>query len=124
MNEDKPVYQQIMTIIEDMILNDTYLPDSIIISTTQISKIYSVNPTTAVKAVSMLVEKEVLYKKRGIGMAVTSNAKEIILAERQNLFFNHQLEEFISSAEKIGISRKRLSELILTTNFERSTKND
>ncbi|MGO0881420.1 GntR family transcriptional regulator [Clostridioides difficile] len=124
MNEDKPVYQQIMTIIEDMILNDTYLPDSIVISTTQISKIYSVNPTTAVKAVSMLVEKEVLYKKRGIGMAVTSNAKEIILAERQNLFFNHQLEEFISSAEKIGISRKRLSELILTTNFERSTKND
>ncbi|MGO0861709.1 GntR family transcriptional regulator, partial [Clostridioides difficile] len=117
-------YQQIMTIIEDMILNDTYLPDSIVISTTQISKIYSVNPTTAVKAVSMLVEKEVLYKKRGIGMAVTSNAKEIILAERQNLFFNHQLEEFISSAEKIGISRKRLSELILTTNFERSTKND
>lgn len=124
MNEDKPVYQQIMTIIEDMILNDTYLPDSIVISTTQISKIYSVNPTTAVKAVSMLVEKEVLYKKRGIGMAVTSNAKEIILAERQNLFFNHQLEEFISSAEKIGISRNRLSELILTTNFERSTKND
>nr|UWI50823.1 GntR family transcriptional regulator [Clostridioides difficile] len=124
MNEDKPVYQQIMTIIEDMILNDTYLPDSIVISTTQISKIYSVNPTTAVKAVSMLVEKEVLYKKRGIGMAVTSNAKEIILAERQNLFFNHQLEEFISSAEKIGISRKRLSELILTTNFERSTNND
>lgn len=124
MNEDKPVYQQIMTIIEDMILNDTYLPDSIVISTTQISKIYSVNPTTAVKAVSMLVEKEVLYKKRGIGMAVTSNAKEIILTERQNLFFNHQLEEFISSAEKIGISRKRLSELILTTNFERSTKND
>ena len=113
-----------MAIIEDDILNGTYQTDSIIISTTQISKIYSVNPTTAVKAVSTLTDKGILYKRRGIGMAVTEKAREILLAERKDLFFNQQLQEFISSANKLGITRKQLAELILNTEPERSTDND
>lgn len=120
MNDNKPIYQQIMEIIEDDILNDTYKVDSIIISTTQISKVFSVNPTTAIKAVSTLTDKGILYKKRGIGMAVTAEAKEIILFERKNLFFNHQLQEFISTANKLGIDKKQLADLILKSNFKES----
>lgn len=113
LQEDKPIYQQIISIIEDDILNGTYQTNSIIISTTQISKIYSINPTTAVKAVSILTDKGILYKKRGIGMAVTEQAKDIILSERQELFFNKQVKDFISSAEKLGIDRKKLADIIL-----------
>lgn len=122
--ENKPIYQQIISIIEDDILNGTYQTDSIIISTTQISKIYSINPTTAVKAISILTDRGILYKKRGIGMAVTEQAKDIILSERQELFFNKQVNDFISAAEKLGINRKKLADIILDEAFERSTEND
>lgn len=122
--ENKPIYQQIITIIEDDILNGTYQTDSIIISTTQISKIYSINPTTAVKAISILTDRGILYKKRGIGMAVTEQAKDIILSERQELFFNKQVNDFISAAEKLGINRKKLADIILDEAFGRSTEND
>lgn len=113
-----------MDIIEDDILNGIYEFDSIIISTTEISKVFSVNPTTVIKAISMLADKGFLYKRRGIGMAVTQEAKEIILFERKNLFFNTQLKEFISSANKLGIDKEQLAQLILKSNFEENIDND
>lgn len=124
MNDDKPIYQQIISIIEDDILNGTYQVDSIIISTTQIAKIYSVNPTTAVKAISVLTERGILRKQRGIGMAVTEGALTIIQEKRKNQFFHQQLQEFISSANKLGINREQLAELILKENLEGGSTND
>ena len=124
MNDDKPIYLQIMNIIEDRILDETYKTDDIIISTNQIAKIYSVNPTTAVKAVSMLTNKGILYKKRGIGMAVTNEAKSIILKERKYVFMNQQLQEIVSAANKLGISRQELIQLILNMGDKGGLEND
>lgn len=118
MNDDKPIYQQIMEIIEDDIISGVYNPNDIIISTTQISKLYSVNPTTAVKAISTLTDKGVLYKKRGIGMAVTQTAKDIILQERSTIFFSQSIHEFIAAAAKLGITREALAKIILEKNEE------
>lgn len=118
MNDDKPIYQQIMEIIEDDIISGVYNPNDIIISTTQISKLYSVNPTTAVKAISTLTDKGVLYKKRGIGMAVTQTAKDIILQERSTIFFSQSIHEFIAAATKLGITREALAKIILEENEE------
>lgn len=113
MNDDKPIYLQIMEIIEDDIISGVYSPNDIIISTTQISKLYSVNPTTAVKAISTLTDKGILYKKRGIGMAVTETAKDIILQERSTVFFSQSIHEFIAAARKLGITREALAKMIL-----------
>lgn len=117
MNDDKPIYLQIMDIIEDDIISGVYTPNDIIISTTQISKLYSVNPTTAVKAVSILTDKGILYKKRGIGMAVTETARDIILRERTNIFFSQSIQEFIAAATKLGITREALARMILEENL-------
>lgn len=112
MNTEKPVFVQIGDMIEDDILNGTYKPDDIIISTTQISKLLQVNPTTAVKAVSILADRGILYKKRGIGMAVTQAAQQIILSQRKQTFYQTALPEFIAYAEKIGISRQILADIL------------
>lgn len=120
MNDDKPIYLQIMEIIEDDIISGMYSPNDIIISTTQIAKLYSVNPTTAVKAISTLTDKEILYKKRGIGMAVTETAKDIILQERSTIFFSQSIHEFIAAASKLGITREALAKMILEESKEKN----
>lgn len=112
MNAEKPVFVQIIEMIEDDILGGTYRPDDIVISTTQISKLLGVNPTTAVKAVSILTDRGILYKKRGIGMAVTQAAYSIILTQRKQIFYQTALPEFIAYAEKIGISREALADML------------
>jgi len=98
-----------METIESDIITGAYQTDELIISTTQISKVYSVNPTTAVKAISKLTDAGILYKKRGIGMCVAEGAREKITERRKDIFLNNTLGDILSEAKKLGIS---LDELI------------
>ena len=109
MQNSQPIFQQIMEIIESDIITGAYQVDDLIISTTQISKVYSVNPTTAVKAISKLTDAGVLYKKRGIGMCVAEGAREKITARRKDLFFSQTIGAILSEAKTLGIT---LDELI------------
>lgn len=112
MNSQKPVFVQIIEMIEDDILSGVYTVDDLIISTPQISKFLSVNPTTAQRAISVLTDRGIVYKKRGLGMAVTENAREMILSERKKAFFERIVPEFIIGARKIGISDDELIQIV------------
>jgi DNA-binding transcriptional regulator YhcF (GntR family) len=112
LNDEKPVFVQIIGMIEDDILSGTYGVDDLIISTPQISKLLSVNPTTAQRAIGVLTDRGVIYKKRGIGMAVAEGAREMILGQRREAFFERVVPEFISGAKKIGISDEELLKLV------------
>lgn len=116
MSCEKPIFQQIMEMIEDDIISGTYQVNDIIISTTQISKLLSVNPTTSVKAVSNLAEEGVLYKKRGIGMCVAQGARDKILARRKKMFFEEAVPELLMEANKLGISETELIQTIRKEN--------
>jgi DNA-binding transcriptional regulator YhcF (GntR family) len=96
-----------------------YTADDIIISTTQISKLYSVNPTTAVKAVSRLADDGILYKRPGIGMCVAAGAREKITARRRAVFMNQTIDALLSEAGTLGISADELVTLIKDKEGER-----
>ncbi|MCL2360357.1 MAG: GntR family transcriptional regulator [Defluviitaleaceae bacterium] len=117
MNDSQPIFQQIMERIESDIIIGTYQVDELIISTTQIAKVYSVNHTTAVKAISKLTDAGILYKKRGIGMCVAPGAKEQISIRRRDIFLNQTLGGVLAEAKTLGIS---MEELIIAI----SIKND
>jgi len=116
-NDSQPIFQQIMERIESDIIIGTYQVDELIISTTQIAKVYSVNHTTAVKAISKLTDAGILYKKRGIGMCVAPGAKEQISIRRRDIFLNQTLGGVLAEAKTLGIS---MEELIIAI----SIKND
>ena len=118
LNSDKPIFLQIMEMIEDDILSGVYKTDDLIISTTQISKLLNVNPTTSVKSVGKLADEGLLYKKRGIGMCVTNEAEDIILTRRKKDFIGTIVPELMNEAEKLNISENELIEII------RRIKND
>ncbi len=108
-----PIFIQIKERIKDDILAGVYEAGELIISTTQIAKLFSVNPTTAVRSVSLLQEEGIVYKKRGIGMCVTEQAKEKILKERTGQFYDRVIANTISEAKKIGITKAELIKLIM-----------
>lgn len=112
MNNNKPVFQQIMEMVENDILSDVYKTDDMIISTTQISKLLNVNPTTSVKAISKLSDEGILYKKRGLGMCVTENAKKLIQSRRKESFINELIPEIVEESGRLGISYNELMGLI------------
>ncbi|HCC35439.1 MAG TPA: GntR family transcriptional regulator [Ruminococcaceae bacterium] len=122
MNDSQPVFLQIMDKIESDIIIGVYKEDDLIISTTQISKVYSVNPATAVKAVSKLTDAGILYKKRGIGMCVAQGAREKITLRRRKIFFESTISALLAEAKTLGIS---LDELVTEIkNKKGATDND
>jgi DNA-binding transcriptional regulator YhcF (GntR family) len=107
-NDSQPIFQQIIETIERDIITGVYTTDDLIISTTQISRVYSVNPTTAVKAISKMTDAGILYKKRGIGMCVAQGACEKITARRKKVFLNQTMDAFIAESETLGLSTDEL----------------
>ena len=112
LNDHEPIFIQISKAIEDEILSDSIKEEMQVPSTTELSKFYKINPATVLKGVIILVDKEILFKKRGIGMFVSKGAKEIIKNGRKDNFKEVYLKDLISEAKKLGITKKELLDMI------------
>lgn len=108
-----PIYLQIKRQVEDAILSGAFLEGTQVPSTTEISTLYKINPATVLKGITLLVDEDVLYKKRGVGMFVQEGAKQRIKETRKGLFYNEFIEELLKEAKQLGISRQELVEMIV-----------
>ena len=112
LNDHEPIFIQISKAIEDEILCDSIKEGMQVPSTTELSKFYKLNPATVLKGVNILVDKEILFKKRGIGMFVSKGAKEIIKNGRKENFKEVYLKDLIGEAKKLGITKEELLDMI------------
>ncbi len=113
LTQEKSIYLQISEKIENDILRDIILEEEKVPSTNEIAKMYSINPATAAKGVNILVDENILYKKRGIGMFVAKGAKALIKDRRKDRFYTDYIEKLINEADSLGISRRELVDMIL-----------
>lgn len=112
LNEDEPIFIQISKAIEDEILTDSIKEDEQVPSTTELSRLYNINPATVLKGMNILVDKNILYKKRGLGMFVNSGAKNTIKLLRKESFKNKFIKNLIEEANKLDIDKDELLEMI------------
>ncbi|MBU5675120.1 GntR family transcriptional regulator [Alkaliphilus sp. MSJ-5] len=111
-NSEKPIYLQLAEAIEDNILKGIFEEDTQIISTTEISVKYKINPATAGKGVNILVDDGIIYKKRGVGMFVSPGAKKKILEKRRKSFYEGFILTLLEEASKLNISKEEIIEMI------------
>ena len=107
-----PIYIQIAEWIENEILADRLLPDGKVYSQYQLAEIFNINPATAGKGLTILVEKEILYKKRGLGMFVVTDAKHQILTTRRSETLTKMAKEIVQESKRLGVLDEDLIELI------------
>ena len=112
LNEDEPIFIQISKAIEDEILTDSIKEDEQVPSTTELSRLYNINPATVLKGMNILVDKNILYKKRGLGMFVNRGAKNTIKLLRKVSFKNKFIKNLIEEANKLDIDKDELLEMI------------
>jgi len=111
-NSDTPIFMQIADEIENAIISDTLKEDQQVPSTTEISVQYKINPATVLKGVGLLADGGILYKKRGLGMFVASGAKDKIIQNRKQMFFEKYILPLISEANKLAINNNEIYEMI------------
>jgi len=107
-----PLFQQIADQIADGILTDIFEEETQIPSTTEISSMYRINPATVLKGMNLLVDSEILYKKRGVGMFVKQGAKVQIIQTRKIAFKTTYLQPLLQEAKKINISDTEIIEML------------
>lgn len=111
-NQEKSIYLQISETIETDILRGIIEEEERVPSTNELAKLYTINPATAAKGINILVDKGILYKKRGIGMFVSTGAKKMIIEDRKSAFFDNYVGKLIEEARRLGISKEELIKMI------------
>ena len=110
--QDKPIFIQIAEGIEDGILTGAFPEESQIPSITEFSVNYKINSATALKGINLLVDENIIYKKRGVGMFVAEGAVQKLRKKRQDQFYTNYISSLIDEARRLGISSEDVIAMI------------
>jgi len=111
-NSEKSIFLQIAESIEDDILQKIIREETQVPSTNQLAVMYRINPATAAKGINMLVNEEILYKKRGIGMFVSTGAVGKIRKKRKTAFYKRYIIPLLEEASNLEISKDEITDMI------------
>ena len=110
--DGKPSLQQLADQLEEGILSGAYPEESQVPSITEYSVAYRINPATALKGINLLVDAGLLYKKRGVGMFVSSGARERLRAQRAERFYQDYVQRMVQEARRLGVTEAELVRLV------------
>jgi GntR family transcriptional regulator len=108
----KPIYIQIAEWLETEILSESIKKDEKVYSQYQLAEMLNINPATAAKGLNILADENIVYKKRGLGMFVSEDAKKIIMAKRRNQTLKSLVAELVREAEHLQVTEEELIEMI------------
>ena len=111
-NSTQPLFRQIASLVEDSIVDGVLAEGARAPSTNELADFHSINPATARKGLTLLVDVGVLDKRRGIGMFVSEGAIEVIRQRRRSEFAADYVAPLIDEAVRLNYSRAALLDLI------------
>ncbi|AUJ25435.1 MULTISPECIES: GntR family transcriptional regulator [Virgibacillus] len=112
LDESKPIFLQIKEQLEDSIITGALNPGERVPSTNEFASYYKINPATAAKGINELVDESILYKRRGVGMFVTDDAKQLLIDKRKQSFYKNYVLPLKSEAKKLHISQSELEKMV------------
>jgi GntR family transcriptional regulator len=112
LDDGTPIFQQLAARIEKDVLDGTYADEAPVASTTELAAFYRINPATAGKAVNLLVDRGILFKRRGVGMFVATGARERLAEHRRARFADEYVRPLVAEARALGIDAAALHHLI------------
>ncbi|HWI31159.1 MAG TPA: GntR family transcriptional regulator [Microbacterium sp.] len=110
--EGRALFIQIAEQLEDSIIDGALAEDAQAPSTNELAAFYRINPATAAKGIGILVDKGILYKRRGVGMFVSIGAREVLLRERREAFAIRFVDPLLTEARTLGLGPDELAALI------------
>ncbi|MGR4010003.1 GntR family transcriptional regulator [Leucobacter sp. 1207-22] len=111
-DDTRPIFLQLADRIAGDILRGRYAEGEQVPSTNELALHLRINPATAGKALNLLVEREVLVKRRGIGMFVAEGAFDALSAERHQEFVQSFIRPMLAEAAMLGIDEAALQRLV------------
>jgi DNA-binding transcriptional regulator YhcF (GntR family) len=111
-DDGRPIWEQVAEQLERQILDGSLAEEAQVPSTNELAGFYRINPATAAKGINVLVADQILYKKRGIGMFVSTGARDKLRTRRRDEFQRQYVEPLLAQAERLGIDQAHLVAMI------------
>jgi len=108
----KPLYLQIAEAIEDDILTGRLQEGGPAYSQLILSNELGVNPATAAKGITVLVQAGILEKKRGLSMAVATGARAKLISSKQKNSLQPLVRDLVAEARKIELSEEDVVKML------------
>ncbi|MDR6722816.1 DNA-binding transcriptional regulator YhcF (GntR family) [Paenibacillus amylolyticus] len=112
LDESQPIFHQIAMMIMDDIVEGRLRAEEQVPSTNELSRFYNINPATARKGLQSLVDKGIIYKQRGVGMFVAKGARDMLLMERKEHFYEEYIRPLLEEARRIHMNEDMIIDLI------------
>jgi len=104
----KSIYLQIVDLLCEQILTGKWPPGEKIPSVRDMGMLVQVNPNTVLRTYDFLLQKGIVFNKRGIGYFVENEAVERILEYRREDFFDSTLPWFFKTMTLLRISPEEI----------------
>lgn len=118
LNKSIPIFLQIREMIINDIINEELKEGGQIYSENELTQFYGINRSTVRQGLQLLVDDDLVFKKRGVGIFVQQNARIRLVSQRKNDYKNDYILPLIDEAKRLGIDYQTLKELIEQEKYE------
>ena len=113
----KPIYEQLIDNIKDLIVQGVWPRDTQLPSVRQLASDLAINPNTIQKAYSELERQGIIYSLKSKGSFVASSVEELRSSKKEELL--QQLEQQVAELERLGLTRVEVAQQILQGGAEK-----
>lgn len=112
LDDDQPIFQQIAYMIKEDIIDGELKEDEKVPSENELSQFYGINRATVRNGLQLLIDMDLVYKKRGIGMFVKPGARSWLINESQDRYLDDYIKPLLKEAQRIGLEVDSVIQLI------------
>ena len=102
----RPIYEQIVSSIEELAVRGVLEPDSQLPSVRQLAVELSINPNTIQRAYSQLEKTGVIYSVKGKGNFVAADPQRLREEKMEQIL--QEMEKLLRQALALGVGRERM----------------
>lgn len=110
LENDRPIYLQLMERIQQDIIKGVYQPGGKIPSVRELALKAAVNPNTMQKALSELERSGLVYSQRTSGRFITEDKK--LLSHMKSELAKTHIHDFFTSMRQLGFCDEEILELV------------
>lgn len=107
-NDKQPIYRQLRDRVVAMILDGALNEGDPLPSVRNVAADHRVNPLTVLKAYQQLVDEDLVEKRRGVGMFVRHQARDLLLQAERQRFLDEDWPSIHATILRLGLQPDEL----------------
>ena len=107
-NDNQPIYRQLRDRVVAMILDGALKEGDPLPSVRTVAADYRLNPLTVLKGYQELVDEELVEKRRGLGMYVKDDARNLLLKGERQKFLAEEWPRVQETIQRLGLDAAEL----------------